>query len=140
MSASKVSTTRISAVAVELRERPIELVASRWNRLFASGRRPCRPAVVDNDSWLRGDQPAIRTGDDASVDIEVDTTHVLAAALRFVLRPVRAGATPLEDIDVIGLPGFAVDGVDADSEEGDIHIFGSRSTESGTGSGVGLAT
>jgi len=111
MSASEVSAARISAVAVELRERPIELVASRWNRLFASGRRPGRPAVVDNDSWLRGDQPAIRTGDDASVDIEVDATHVLAATLRFVLRPVRAGATPLEDIDVVGLSGLTENGV-----------------------------
>jgi hypothetical protein len=35
---------------------------------------------------------------------------------------------------------LAENGVDADPEEGDVHIFGSRSTESGTGPVVGFAT
>jgi hypothetical protein len=138
--AAEVSTTRISAVAVELGERPLELVASRWNRLFASRRRPGRPTVVNNDSRLRSHQSAIRAGDDASVDIEVDPTHVLAAALRFVLRPVRTGAVALEDIDVVGMTGLTVDGVDADSKQGNVHIFFPRSTESGSVSRVGLET
>lgn len=95
--------------------------------------------ILNDDSWLCGRKPAIRTGDDASVDIQVDATHVLAATLRFVLRPVLAGATPFEDIDAVGLSRLAEDGVNADSKEGDIHLLCSRSTKSGAGSVVGFA-
>jgi hypothetical protein len=140
MSASEVSAAREPSVAVELGERSLELVASGWNWLVASGRRSGRPTVVDNDPWLRRGQSAIRTGDGASVDIEIDASHMLAAALRFVLRPVGAGATPLEDIDEVGLSRLAEDRVDAGSEERDIHLLRARSTESGAGSVVGFLT
>jgi hypothetical protein len=55
------------------------------------------------------------------VDVQIDSAHMLASPFWFVLHPVRAGTTLLEDVDVVRVARLTVDGVDTDAKERNVH-------------------